>query len=259
MSALSVGLVQADTFWHRPADNRAMFDRHLDRLPDVDVAVLPEMFSTGFTMASRDVAETMDGPTVSWMLEEARKRGVHIAGSLVIEDGGEYFNRFVWATPDGLGATYDKRHRFRMAGEHEHYDAGSNRVVVTVDGWRLCLMVCYDLRFPVWFRSRDDYDAIVAVASWPARRQIAWNTLLRARAIENQCFVVAVNRVGVDGNGVGYRGGSAVYGPAGETLCELFDREATATVALDTESLEAQRHAFPVHLDRDRFELPDEE
>ena len=258
MSALTVGLVQADIVWHCPTANHRLFETHLDRLGAVDVAVLPEMFTTGFTMASREVAESMDGPSVEWMCAQAASRSIHVTGSLVIEDGGQYFNRFVWVSPDGQVVSYDKRHRFRMAGEHEHFDAGANRVVVNLAGWRVCLMVCYDLRFPAWFRSRDDYDAIFAVASWPARRQLAWNTLLRARAIENQCYAVGVNRVGVDGNGVAYRGGSAVYGPSGETLCEAFDRVCTRTVTLDRTVLEAQRVDFPVHLDRDRFELPDE-
>ena len=168
-------------------------------LPPADVYVLPEMFTTGFTMASKTHAEPMDGPAVAWMNAQAKTLGAAVTGSLIVQDNG-YFNRLIWATPDGQIQYYDKRHLFRMAGEHENF-SGSERVIVTFRGWRLCLSVCYHLRFPVWLRNQDDYDALLCVANWPASGHRP-ATLLRARAIENQAYCVAVNIVGVDGSGL---------------------------------------------------------
>lgn len=256
MRTLSVALVQTALHWHDPAANRALFDRLIaDVDPAVDLIVLPEMLSTGFTMASGEVAETMDGETVAWLRYLARKRGAAVAGSLVIDDAGRCFNRLVWMPTDGRETIYDKRHLFRMAGEHEHYAAGESRVTVQLGDWRIRLSVCYDLRFPVWLRSRGDYDALLCVANWPAARQTAWNTLLRARAVENLCYTVAVNRIGRDGNGVDYRGGSAVYGPEGEALAEVFDREAVVTVSLDLDELDTYRQRFPAWRDADGFKI----
>ncbi len=254
MRTLNVALVQADLHWHDPTANRALFD---DLIGDVeaDLIVLPEMLSTGFTMASREVAETMDGDTVAWLRALAAKKGATVSGSVVIRDAGRCYNRLVWMPPDDRETIYDKRHLFRMAGEHEHYAAGESRVNVQLGDWRIRLSVCYDLRFPVWLRSRGDYDALLCVANWPAARQTAWNTLLRARAVENLCYTIAVNRVGRDGNGVDYRGGSGVYGPEGDALAEVFDREAVVTVSLDLDQLDAYRQQFPAWRDADGFEI----
>ena len=256
MQPLTLSLVQTATHWHDPARNRQMFETWMDGLADAgQIIVLPEMFSTGFTMSSAEVAETMSGDTIAWLQAQAVDRGRIICGSVVIQEGGEYFNRCVWATPRGDITTYDKRHCFRMAGEHEHYSPGQDRVIVTAGGWRVCLMVCYDLRFPVWFRNREDYDAIVCVANWPAARREAWNTLLRARAIENQCYVAGVNIVGTDGNNVVYSGGSAAYGPDGTILVERFDDPGVLEVSFDPDVLEGLRKDFPVWQDADRFRL----
>lgn len=256
MQPLNLSLIQSATHWHDPASNRAMFEDCFARVPnDADLIVLPEMFSTGFTMASSDVAEPMSGPTVAWLGEQARALGRVLCGSLVIEHGGEYFNRFVWVPPDGEMRCYDKRHRFRMAGEHEHYSAGGTHIVVELNGWRICPMVCYDLRFPVWFRNRGDYDALLCVANWPAARREVWNTLLRARAIENQVYAAGVNIVGVDGAGVSYSGGSAVYAPDGEVLAELPDEAGIINCAFDADRLQSLRESFPVGDDADQFEL----
>lgn len=254
MRTLNVALVQADLHWHDPAANRALFD---DLIGDVeaDLIVLPEMLSTGFTMASEDVAETMGGDTVAWLRDLAARTGATVAGSLVIRDAGSCYNRLVWMPPDGRETIYDKRHLFRMAGEHEHYVAGESRVNVQLGDWRVRLSVCYDLRFPVWLRSRGDYDALLCVANWPAARQTAWNALLRARAVENLCYTIAVNRIGRDGNGVDYRGGSGVYGPEGDPLAEVFDRDAVVTVSLDLDELDAYRRQFPAWRDADGFEI----
>ena len=256
MQPLTISLVQTQTAWHDPAANRARFDRWFEALPETaQLVVLPEMFSTGFTMASAEVAEPMDGPTVTWMRDRAAALGRTLCGSVVIEDGERRFNRFLWVPPDGAVACYDKRHRFRMAGEHEHYDAGTARPVVRLGEWRILPLVCYDLRFPVWLRNRGDYDLLLAVANWPAPRQAAWNALLRARAIENLAYAAGVNIVGTDGNQVPYTGGSAVYDPEGRTLAEAGDDACLLTVTLDGDALADYRRRFPAWQDADDFQL----
>ncbi len=254
--SLTVSLIQTATHWHDPAANRDLFDDWFTGLPaDSELVLLPEMFSTGFTMSSREVAEVMGGPTTRWMQQRAVELGRVLCGSVVIRDGDRYVNRFCWATPDGEIQHYDKRHRFRMAGEHEHYDAGGARIVFELDGWRVCPMVCYDLRFPVWFRNRGDYDLLLCVANWPAVRRDAWNALLRARAIENQAYVAAVNVVGDDGNDVAYVGDSSVYGPEGETLVAPSGAPGIFSHTLDKAALDDYRAAFPAWQDADRFSL----
>ena len=256
MSSLTFALVQCATHWHDAAANRAAFDGWFTRLPpEADVVVLPEMFSTGFTMSAAEVAEPMEGPTVRWLGESAARLGKVVCGSLVIEDAGRRFNRFVWLEPDGTIAAYDKRHLFRMAGEHLHYVGGDERRVIAHHGVRILPIVCYDLRFPVWTRNRGDYDVVLCVANWPAARQVAWNALLKARAVENSSYAVGVNRVGVDGNDVRYRGGTAVYDPSGDTRLEVFDAEGVFTVTLDGAALETHRETFPAWRDADGFEL----
>ena len=251
---LTLSLVQTATHWHDPPRNRALFDALLEDLPPgADVALLPEMFTTGFTMRTAEVAESMDGPTVAWMQRRARELGCALCGSLVIEEGGKLFNRMIWAPPEGGIVTYDKRHRFRMAGEHDHYDEGTARVVVDCRGWRINLAVCYDLRFPVWLRNRGDYDLLLLAANWPAARRVAWRTLLQARAIENLSFVAGVNVLGEDGNGVQYAGGSALYGPEGDALLEAGERAGVLTATLEKSALDAYRATFPAWRDADGF------
>jgi predicted amidohydrolase len=253
---LRVTLVQAELAWQDPAANRHRLAAHFRGLVGhTDLVVLPEMFSTGFSMAAAELAEDMDGPTIDWMREEAAALGCVIAGSLIVRDGGRCYNRLVWARPDGSLEHYDKRHLFRLAGEQEHYAAGSRRLVVALKGWRVCPMVCYDLRFPVWSRSRGDYDLLLYVANWPQRRALAWSTLLRARAIENQSYVVGVNRIGKDGNGTAYAGDSVALDFLGQPLSSEGGGDRVETAVLDLESLRAYRESFPVHLDADRFEL----
>ena len=255
MSPITFGLVQSTTRWHDPAGNREDLAAKLSdlRRPS-DVVVLPEMFSTGFTMDSKALAEPMDGITVSWMKAQSRALGSVVCGSLIIEDGG-YFNRFIWATPDGEIQHYDKRHLFRMADEHQFFDAGSERVTVSYMDWRICLSVCYDLRFPVWLRNQGDYDLLLCVANWPAARALAWQTLLRARAIENQSYCVGVNIVGTDGNGLSYAGDSGVYAPDGEMLVDADHAEGVTFATLEPSVLTSLRQGFPVSLDADRFAL----
>jgi predicted amidohydrolase len=252
---LNVTLVQQPLAWQDAAANRARFAELLAPLVGrTDLVVLPEMFTTGFSMQAAELAEGMEGPSVEWLRTMAARLGAVVAGSVIVADGG-YRNRLLWARPDGTLAAYDKRHLFRMAREHEHYTAGEERVVVDLNGWRVLPLVCYDLRFPVWSRSRDDYDLALYVANWPAARRHAWSTLLRARAIENLCYVVGVNRVGADGAGIDYAGDSVALDPLGQPLAELGDAAAVTRVTLSADALREHRRRFPAHLDADAFRL----
>ncbi|MEY2920820.1 MAG: hypothetical protein RL261_2125 [Pseudomonadota bacterium] len=253
---LRVTMIQSDLAWQDPATNRRNLAAHFRGLAGhTDLIVLPEMFTTGFSMEAGTLAETMTGATVAWLREESAAVGCAITGSLIVEEGGRHYNRLVWATPDGGFAHYDKRHLFRMAQEDQHYAAGDQRLVVTLKGWRVCPMVCYDLRFPVWSRNRGDYDVLLYVANWPSRRRTAWSALLRARAIENVSYVVGVNRVGKDGNGTSYVGDSVALDFLGQVLGGERGGDFVETVVLDRESLATFRRDFPVHLDADDFEL----
>lgn len=256
---LKLTLVQSSLHWEDVPANLEMFSEKLDRnLPPSDVVVLPEMFSTGFTMNSERLAEPMDGRTMKWMKETARELDRVVTGSFIAEEEGEHFNRMVWMPPDGDHSVYDKRHLFRFAGEDRHYSPGKKRRIVQWKGWRIQLSVCFDLRFPVWLRNRDDHDLLICNANWPEPRNEAWKVLLRARAIENQTFVAGVNRVGEDGKGMKYSGDSAVIHPKGHVIDgpEPYE-EGTMTLTLSAEDLKDFREKFPVLLDRDSFRLED--
>jgi predicted amidohydrolase len=256
MSTLDVTIVQADLHWHDPESNLRDFTRVLGDLGQkTDLIVLPEMFSTGFTMDAGTAAERMDGRSVTWMADTARRTGAVVCGSLVIKDGGAHVNRMILMRPDGNFDYYDKRHLFRLAGEHQHYSPGSELVTFRLKDFRIRPMVCYDLRFPLWSRNRSDYDLLVYAANWPAPRHNAWETLLRARAIENLAFVIGVNRVGTDGNNIEYRGGSAVIDYAGGDLTPVTETPGVWSATLDLEALKAFRAKFPFHLDADPFVL----
>lgn len=259
---MRVTLIQSMLHWEDAAANRTMFAAKMAALKGTtDLIVLPEMFTTGFSMRSVDLAETMDGATVAWMREQARLTDAAIYGSAIITEGGQFYNRGLFVTPSGEVTVYDKRHLFRFANENEHYSAGTQRVVVEWRGWRWLLQICFDLRFPVFARaqSRDgraDYDAILYVANWPEARRYPWSQLLIARAIENQCYVVGVNRVGMDGKGNHYSGDSVVIDPRGSVLQQLEpSAEGMCTTALDRDSLEDFRVKFPVSRDADAFDL----
>lgn len=220
------------------------------------VVVLPEMFTTGFSMTPRPLAETMDGTTLQWMKMAAAKYKCILAGSLIIEDGGKFYNRFVWMQPDGKHWHYDKRHLFAYAGEDKEYSRGGQRTIVSVNGWKICLAVCYDLRFPVWLRNqKSEYDVLVIAANWPERRSLAWRTLLQARAIENQCYVIGINRIGRDGNDMDYNGGSSVFDPLGAVLLQLDEHQQSGKIDLDKEALENARLSLPFLKDADDFLL----
>jgi predicted amidohydrolase len=254
---LRVSLVQAATLWHDAPGNRALYGELARGLKGAtDLVVLPETFTSGFTNETLANAETMDGESVAWV-------GAVVTGSIVIRDGGRFFNRLVWARPDGGIDCYDKRHLFRMANEHERYAGGRDKLLVELNGWRVCPMVCYDLRFPVWIRNRFghsaadrfDYDLFVIVANWPAPRRTAWRTLLRARAIENLCYAAGVNRVGRDGNGHDYAGDSAVVDFLGEALVDLGSQPQVVTTTLSAGALARHRERFPAQLDADAFQV----
>ena len=256
MSTLSVSIIQADLHWHDATENRRSFDSAIDALSQpTDLIVLPEMFTTGFSMDAPRLAETMQGDSILWMQEKARQTNAAVCGSLIIAEAGRFYNRFVLADASGVLLTYDKRHLFRLAGEQHHYNQGNQLATIEINGFRIRPMVCYDLRFPVWSRNRDDYDLLVFVANWPSRRHHAWATLLRARAIENLSYVIGVNRVGTDGNDLPYGGGSAVIDYLGHELADLGDEAGSATVTLDLEKLLKFRDRFAFHKDADAFRI----
>jgi predicted amidohydrolase len=262
MSTLRVLMVQPQLCWQDPAENRRQLEALVDKTLDAaeaqekaDLILLPETFTTGFLGDVNRKAESMNGDTVQWLNQVARSRDAAIGGSVVIEEDGERFNRFLLALPDGQLHAYDKRHLFAHGGEHKRYTAGHRNVVVAFRGWRISLQICYDLRFPAWCRNRDKYDLQVFVANWPAKRIAAWSALLRARAIENQACVIGINRVGEDGMGLSYPGLSAAYGPLGEEIACLGDAVDARVVVLDLEALRKVRRDLPFLQDADAFHL----
>ncbi len=250
---MKITILQRDICWGNPALNIQRTDETIAGLPDADIYVLPEMFSTGFCTQPDGMAEPEEGNTLSWMKHIATTRNCAVAGSVAVEQNHQFYNRFYFVHPDGRTEYYDKKHLFTYGGEHKRFTAGTERVIVHFRGVRILLQVCYDLRFPVWARNRKDYDLILYVASWPTPRIGAWNTLLRARAIENQCYVAGVNRVGTDPS-CEYCGGSAIIDPYGVTIAECANEtEDAVTTEIDMNALEAFRCKFPVLDDADRF------
>jgi predicted amidohydrolase len=263
LQPLRISLVQGATRWHDASANRDYYGALVRSLKgQSDLVVLPETFLSGFTNDTLANAEVMDGAGLRWLRDLAREVGATITGSLVVREGDRCVNRLVWIRPDGTQAQYDKRHLFRMAKEHERYAGGNERLIVELNGWRICPQVCYDLRFPVWLRNRYDrvanrfdYDLLLFVANWPSARRHAWRTLLRARAIENLCYCAGVNRIGVDGNELHYAGDSAVLDFLGQPLVELGFQEQTVTLTLDPIALAAHRERFPAWMDADEFAI----
>ena len=264
---MNITLLQANLYWHDPVANQAMLEERIFNLDEpTDLIVLPEMFTTGFTMDARAVAEPMNLTTFRWLKQMAAQTGAIVTGSYVVKEAGQFFNRLIWMQPDGQFDTYDKRHLFRMAGEDAIYTAGTQRLVKEWKGWRICPLICYDLRFPVWSRNAPvsagfspstnfDYDLLLYVANWPAARRNAWNVLLQARAIENLSYVVGVNRVGTDGNGHLYSGDSAVIDFKGDVLFRQADLEVVHHQTLSLNELRAFREKFPANRDADGFTL----
>lgn len=253
---LEVVGIQSELFWEDVDRNLDHFTKKLDTISNADLIVLPEMFSTGFTMNPEKVAETMQGKSVYWMVQQAQKKAVAITGSLVIKEKESFYNRSVFVFPDGSVQYYDKRHLFTLAGEQEKYTSGSNKLVVTYKGWEICPLICYDLRFPVWSRNTENYDVLLYVANWPQPRITAWDTLLRARAIENLCYSVGVNRVGVDDNEHKYSGHSTIINPVGEILSELPENEEGIIKATFRKSeLKEIRNKLGFLNDKDQFTI----
>lgn len=256
METLRVTTVQTSLHWEDAGANRQMLESKLVPLAGAtDLVVLPEMFSTGFSMKSAALAEDPDGATMQWMKAMADSLQAVIAGSLIIRDRGAFYNRLIWMRPGGSYARYDKRHLFTLAGEHQYYTPGSERLLVTLKGWTICPLICYDLRFPVWSRNPGAYDLLLYVANWPKPRRNAWQALLTARAIENQSYCIGVNRVGTDGNGHEYAGDSMVVNFTGEALYQVAHGEQCATFELDPVIQEAFRAKFPFLKDGDEFVL----
>ena len=257
MSDLKISLIQSDVFWEEPQKNREMFQEKIQALSgQTDLIILPEMFSTGFTMNVQQFAEPMQGATVAWLSGMSAKTEADMVGSVIIQENENYFNRLIWAKPDGQLIYYDKRHLFRMAGEDEVFSAGNERIIVELNGWKILPLICYDLRFPLWARNRkNEFDMIIYIANWPERRIAHWNLLLQARAVENQCFVAGVNRIGKDGIGINHTGESALIDYLGNKISTLGSIDKTETNTLSYPSLNKFRKKFPVWKDADDFQI----
>lgn len=275
MSSVTFTLIQSNLYWEDKGANLAMLEEKIRGIKEkTQVVLLPEMFSTGFSMKPEKLAETMEGETVQWMKRIAAEKKIILGGSVIIEEDGNYYNRFIWMLPNGTYGFYNKRHRFAFAGEDKHYTAGTERFIASVNGWKVNLLVCYDLRFPVWARQTSslaplqqsrrgemdasdvlEYDILIYVANWPERRSHAWKTLLQARAIENQCYVIGVNRVGNDGNDIYHSGDSMVVDPLGEVLYHKKDDEDIFTITLKKEDLNTIREKFQFWRDGDAFQI----
>jgi omega-amidase len=256
-SKFAIGLIQLPLYWESPEKNRKAIEGYLERLKQpLDLVLLPEMFTSGFTMHPQTVAESMEGPTILWMQNWAKQINAALGGSLAIKEGALFYNRFVIATPSGALYFYDKRHTFTLAGEDKVYKKGTHNGLFKYKGWTLCMRICYDLRFPVWSRNTHNYDILLYVANWPKPRIKAWDTLLQARAIENLSYVVGVNRIGSDANKHSYPGHSAVYDPLGNQLSPACSsEEGIIRAELDFQYLQAQRKQLRFLEDQDSFEL----
>jgi predicted amidohydrolase len=254
---LKIGLVQSDLVWENPEQNRINFTKKIDAITEeVDLFILPEMFTSGFTMNANKVAETMQGETVMWMKNLAAKKHAAIVGSSVIKEYDRFYNRLLFVEPSGNVSTYNKRHTFTLVGEDKTYTAGTEKLLVHYKGWKISPLICYDLRFPVWSRNVDDYDVLIYVANWPKPRVLAWDALLKARAIENMCYCIGVNRVGIDGVNSEYSGHSAVYDVLGHRLTDFKSgKEQIQIVTLEKRHIQAYRNKLKFLDDRDAFSI----
>ncbi len=265
MEKLSLTLVQSSLVWESPDANIAHFDKLISSCTETDLIVLPEMFTTGFTMQPSTNAEKHEGKGLQWMKQKAAEKNAIITGSICVEENNKHYNRLYWVGADKNYLSYNKRHLFRIGAEDQHYTIGTEKIIATIKGWKILPLICYDLRFPVWSRNKwqvknneltADYDMLIYVANWPEVRSHPWKQLLIARAIENQCYVVGVNRIGVDGNGFNHTGDSMVINPMGEVISNTkASKESAETVSLDYEFLVSFRKKFPVGLDADNFTI----
>ena len=254
---LKIATIQTDLVWEDPKANRKNFKTKFEALPeDVDLVILPEMFTTGFTMNAETVAESMEGKSISWMIDQAQKFNFAITGSLIIEEDNRFYNRLIFAFPDGAIRTYDKRHTFSLAGEDKVFTAGKERVIIQYKGWKICPLICYDLRFPVWARNVEDYDLLLFVANWPKPRIAAWDALLKARAIENMSYCIGVNRIGVDEKQNEYCGHSGIYDVLGNTLNTIRpNKEQVDIIELDKKHIAYYRDKLKFLDDKDVFTI----
>jgi len=257
VNPLIISSIQADLVWENALQNHIYFEEKIKTIEShTDIIVLPEMFTTGFAMQPEHLSETMDGPTVLWMLQLAKAKNSAICGSIIIKENEQYYNRFIFVIPSGEIHYYNKRHLFSLAGEQEYYQNDHKQVIINYKGWKICPLICYDLRFPVWSRNTSNYDVLFYVANWPKPRINAWNTLLKARAIENMSYVVGVNRVGTDANGNEYTGNSIILDELGNEMTPLSENiEAILTTTLYKEKLLASRNKFNFLADQDKFEI----
>lgn len=256
MQDLTVTIIQADLIWENIDANLAQFEQKINDInQSTDLILLPEMFSTGFTMRSELFSEVMNGKTMQWMTKIAQQTNAVVAGSLIIKEKNTYYNRLIWMNPNGHYELYDKRHLFAMGGEHKSFSEGTKRLIVELKGWKICPLICYDLRFPVWARNTENYDLLIYVANWPLPRIKHWQTLLTARAIENQVYTIGVNRIGTDNFGNYYSGHSAIIDPKGETWFEKEHSEAVHTHKLSKKYLAKVRESLPFLMDKDEFEI----
>jgi len=254
---LQVAIIQSELDWEQPDLNLKRFGRWLAQLEEeTDLVMLPEMFTTGFSMNASRLAEPMGGPAVAWMQAMAKSHDVAICGSLIIEESGKFYNRLLFVRPDGSYQSYDKRHTFTLAGEHKVFTSGEQRLIVEYKGWKICPLICYDLRFPVWARNNENYDLLIYTANWPNKRMAAWDALLKARAIENMSYCIGVNRVGLDGNGHLYTGHSAAYDALGNKISKNLDEAAwIETVMLSKSQLREVQNRLQFLEDQDSFSL----
>ncbi len=255
--SLSISIIQTSLLWEDKEGNLAQFQRKIEGInAETDLIILPEMFTTGFSMKPEFFAEKMSGETLEWMQEMARFSNAAISGSVIINENGNNVNRFLFVKPDGQYQYYDKRHLFAMAGENKSYTQGKKNELIEYKGWRIRPQICYDLRFPVWSRNTEEYDLLIYVANWPERRVVHWKTLLQARAIENQAFVAGVNRIGLDGNNYNYSGDSAIYDPLGEKISKTNpNEESVETILISKEFIQEIRKSLPFLTDKDKFDI----
>lgn len=253
---LKITLVQANLVWENSVQNRMNFESKINAVETTDIIVLPEMFNTGFSMTPMHLAEEMSGETVSWMKKMAVGKNAAVAGSVIIKEHDKFYNRFLFVEPSGTIHTYDKRHLFTLAGEDKAYSAGKEKLIISYKGWKMCPLVCYDLRFPVWTRNVEMYDVLLYVANWPKPRIEAWNTLLKARSIENMCYTIGVNRVGLDANGLEYSGSSKAFDYLGEEITTIpVNTEFTQTITLSKLNQDNTRKKFNFLNDKDHFTI----
>ena len=272
MPTLTITTIQSDLLWEEKSANRRILEQKISSISEkTEIVILPEMFTTGFSMNPEYLAETMDGETVDWMKRVSNENGIALTGSIIITENGKNFNRLIWMLPNGEYGYYDKRHLFAFGEEDQHFSPGNKRLIASVKGWKINLLICYDLRFPVWARQAPsqslppaggevlpptpEYDVLIYVANWPERRSHAWKTLLCARAIENQCYVIGVNRVGNDDKNIYYSGNSLVIDPLGQVLYHMADAEDIFTITLQKEMLDEVRTKFPFWRDADNFNI----